>query len=71
MLMHLAYRHGQAFVCESAQKVFALWSQSTEVTEAQDVAEAVWRAANDPTSPMRIVAGADAITLLDERVGVR
>ncbi|MEM5329353.1 SDR family oxidoreductase [Paraburkholderia sp. JHI2823] len=33
---------------------------STPVTHAQDVAEAVWRAATDPSSPMRIPAGADA-----------
>lgn len=30
------------------------------VTHAQDVAEAVWRAATDASSPMRIPAGADA-----------
>ncbi|MFQ6592416.1 MULTISPECIES: SDR family oxidoreductase [Pseudomonas] len=46
-----------------AQRVFTEWSQSTVVTEVQDVTEAIWRAANDPTSPMRIAAGADAIAL--------
>lgn len=50
-----------------AQKVFAQWSQSTEVTEAKDVAEAVWRAANDPASPMRMAAGADAVALQPEQ----
>ncbi|MDY7561361.1 SDR family oxidoreductase [Pseudomonas sp. 10B1] len=50
-----------------AQQVFAEWSQSTLVTEAQDVAEAVWRAANDPTSPMRMAAGADAIVWMREQ----
>lgn len=30
------------------------------VTHAQDVAQAVWRAVTDPTTPMRIPAGADA-----------
>ncbi|MGU3781087.1 SDR family oxidoreductase [Burkholderia metallica] len=34
---------------------------SAPVTHAQDVAEAVWRAATDPSSPMRIPAGADAL----------
>lgn len=29
-------------------------------TRSKDVAEAVWRAANDPSAPMRIPAGADA-----------
>ncbi len=33
---------------------------SAPVTHAQDVAEAVWRAATDPSSPMRIPAGVDA-----------
>lgn len=30
------------------------------VTHAPDVAEAIWRATTDPTTPMRIAAGADA-----------
>jgi len=46
-----------------AQSVFAGWAQSSAVTRALDVAEAVWRAANDPSSPMRIAAGADAVAL--------
>jgi hypothetical protein len=33
---------------------------SAPITHAQDVAEAVWRAATDPSSPMHIPAGADA-----------
>lgn len=33
---------------------------STPMTRSQDVAEAVWRAATDPSSPMSIPAGADA-----------
>lgn len=48
-----------------AQSVFAEWAEqpSTLVTHAQDVAEAVWRAATDPASPARIPAGADAVAL--------
>jgi NAD(P)-dependent dehydrogenase (short-subunit alcohol dehydrogenase family) len=46
-----------------AQRVFAEWSQQTLVTRAQDVAEAVWRAANDPSCPVRLAAGADAVAL--------
>jgi NAD(P)-dependent dehydrogenase (short-subunit alcohol dehydrogenase family) len=43
------------------KKVFAgLADTSAPTTQAQDVAEAVWRAATDPSSPMRIPAGADA-----------
>lgn len=33
---------------------------STPITRAPDVAEAIWRAATDPSAPMRIAAGADA-----------
>ena len=41
--------------------VFArLQDTSAPITHTQDVAEAVWRAATDPSSPMRIPAGADA-----------
>jgi NAD(P)-dependent dehydrogenase (short-subunit alcohol dehydrogenase family) len=48
-----------------AQSVFAGWQQSSEVTRALDVAEAVWRAANDPSCPVRIAAGADAVALAE------
>jgi NAD(P)-dependent dehydrogenase (short-subunit alcohol dehydrogenase family) len=44
-----------------AQNVFAQWRQSSVVTRAPEVAEAVWRAANDPSSPMRIAADAVAL----------
>jgi NAD(P)-dependent dehydrogenase (short-subunit alcohol dehydrogenase family) len=46
-----------------AERVFAGWAEPSEVTLAEDVAQAVWRAANDPTSPIRIAAGADAVAL--------
>jgi NAD(P)-dependent dehydrogenase (short-subunit alcohol dehydrogenase family) len=47
---------------ELAAQVFRGWQQSTEaVTRPQDVAEAVWRAATDPSCPMRLPAGADAV----------
>jgi NAD(P)-dependent dehydrogenase (short-subunit alcohol dehydrogenase family) len=49
-----------------AQSVFAGWEQSSAITRSQDVAEAVWRAANNPSSPVRIAAGADAIALAAE-----
>ena len=44
-----------------AQSIFERWKQSTAVTTSLDVAEAVWRAANDPSCPLRLVAGADAV----------
>lgn len=50
-----------------AQGVFAQWGESSAVTRALDVAEAVWRAANDPTCPVRIAAGADAVALTESR----
>jgi short-subunit dehydrogenase len=50
-----------------AQQVFAGWAQSSAVTRASDVAEAVWRAATDATSPIRLVAGADALALVEAR----
>ena len=46
-----------------AQSVFDGWAQPSEVTHAVDVAEAVWRAANDAACPLRIAAGADAVAL--------
>ena len=48
-----------------AQQVFAEWAQQTLVTQSQDVAEAVWRAANDPSCPVRLAAGADAVALAE------
>ena len=49
---------------EMAAKIFANWAQSTDpVTQAVDVAEAVWRAVNEPDGPMRLPAGADAVAL--------
>lgn len=48
-----------------AQRVFAQWAQSSMVTRALDVAEAVWRAANDPSCPLRMAAGADAVALIE------
>ena len=46
-----------------AKSVFAGMGKPSAVTLASDVAEAVWNAANDPTSPVRIAAGADAVAM--------
>lgn len=44
------------------QQVFAGWEQDTgPTTSARDVAEAVWRAVTDESSPAHIPAGADAV----------
>lgn len=47
------------------QSVFERMTQSdsSAITRPLDVAEAVWLAANDPSSPVRIAAGADAVAL--------
>jgi len=46
-----------------AQSVFAAFTQSSAVTVESDVAEAVWRAANDLSGQLRFPAGADAVAL--------
>jgi len=47
---------------EIVKAVFAQFQDTASpTTTAQDVAEAVWHAATDPSSPMRIPAGADAV----------
>ncbi len=45
-----------------AAQVFARFQEPTEeITRPLDVAEAVWRAATDPSCPMRLPAGVDAV----------
>ncbi|QKJ88205.1 SDR family oxidoreductase [Paramixta manurensis] len=44
-----------------AQHVLAGFENLTDITQAADVAEAVWRAVTDTNSPMRLPAGADAV----------
>lgn len=43
------------------KNLFAMLSDSGPVTYSRDVAEAIWRAATDPSCPMRLPAGADAV----------
>lgn len=47
-------------------KVFAKLEQSSDglVTKVEDVVDAVWQAATDPESPIRILAGADTKALV-------
>jgi NAD(P)-dependent dehydrogenase (short-subunit alcohol dehydrogenase family) len=45
--------------------ITAMQSDKSPVTQSQDVVAAVWRAATDPSSPLRITAGADAVALAD------
>ena len=44
------------------KSVFGRFAEPGPITHAQDVAEAVWRAVSDPSSPTRIPAGADAVS---------
>lgn len=50
---------------EMVQAVFARLAGGSEdeLTRAEDVAAAIWRVATDPTAPMRVPAGADAVAL--------
>ena len=50
-----------AAYAEFAQGVFAQRGQSSLVTHAQDVTDAIWRVVTDPASPLRMPAGADAV----------
>lgn len=46
-----------------AQSIFAMFGNPAKVTTEADVADAVWRAANDTTGTLRYPAGEDAIAL--------
>jgi NAD(P)-dependent dehydrogenase (short-subunit alcohol dehydrogenase family) len=46
-----------------AGPIFAAFAKPALVTRETDVAEAVWRAANDTTGQLRFPAGADAVAL--------
>ena len=50
-----------------AERVFATFAQPAAVTTERDVAETVWRAANDITGQLRFPAGADALALAQSR----
>ncbi|MFV0674213.1 SDR family oxidoreductase [Variovorax sp. tm] len=52
-----------------AQSVFGMLTKTAQVTKESDVAEAVWRAANDTTGQLRFPAGADAIALAQRAAG--
>jgi hypothetical protein len=46
-----------------AERIFSSLGQPVAVTSPADVAEAVWRAANDATGTLRFPAGPDAVAL--------
>ena len=53
----------EAYAAWAKQVLSAAPPQPVEVTTASDVAQAVWEAVTDPSSPLRILAGADAVSL--------
>ncbi len=50
-----------------AEPIFAAFAHPAAVTTELDVAEVVWRAANDSTGQLRFPAGADAVALARPR----
>ena len=50
-----------------AERLFAAFAQPAAVTTELDVAEVVWRAANDATGQLRFPAGPDAVALAQAR----
>jgi NAD(P)-dependent dehydrogenase (short-subunit alcohol dehydrogenase family) len=50
-----------------AEPIFAAFARPAAVTTESDVAETVWRAANDTTGQLRFPAGADALALAQSR----
>ncbi len=50
-----------------AQPIFAAFARPALVTNPSDVAEAVWRAANDTSANLNFPAGADAVALAQAR----
>ncbi|OWQ91884.1 short-chain dehydrogenase/reductase [Roseateles aquatilis] len=52
-----------------AHRVFATFAQNKAVTKEVDVAEAIWRAANDASDQLRFPAGEDAVALAKRHEG--
>jgi len=51
----------------AAQRIFSALAQPAALTTEAEVAEAVWRAANDKSGLLRFPAGADAVALANSR----
>ena len=51
-----------------AQSIFSALAGPAAVTKEADVADAVWRAANDASGQLRFPAGADAVALARDAV---
>ena len=57
----------EAYVAWAKQMFSAGAQQPADVTTPRDVAAAVWQAVTDPSSPLRILAGPDAVALAATR----
>ena len=58
---HLRGAEDEAYGEFMRQTMAGMRASTGPGTRSADVAEAVWRAATDPSSPMKIPAGADAV----------
>jgi hypothetical protein len=58
---HLRGLDDEAYGDFMKQAIARMLESTGPGTHAKDVAEAVWRAATDPTAPMHLPAGADAV----------
>ena len=56
----------QSYTDLAAQVLGRMQEPGGLITQSRDVAEAIWRAATDPSCPMRLPAGADAVAVLTE-----
>jgi NAD(P)-dependent dehydrogenase (short-subunit alcohol dehydrogenase family) len=57
---HLRGRDNPDYAPMIERIVASIHDSSGPMTRSSDVAEAIWRAANNPSAPLRIAAGADA-----------
>jgi NAD(P)-dependent dehydrogenase (short-subunit alcohol dehydrogenase family) len=57
---HLRGRDNPDYAPMIQRIVASIHDSSGPMTRSSDVAEAIWRVANDPSAPLRIAAGADA-----------
>jgi NAD(P)-dependent dehydrogenase (short-subunit alcohol dehydrogenase family) len=57
---HLRGRDNPDYAPMIERIVASIHDSSGPMTRSSDVAEAIWRVANDPSAPLRIAAGADA-----------
>lgn len=63
---HLRGRENSDYAPMIERVISNLRDSSGPVTHANDVSEAIWRVANDSSSPFRVAAGADAVAWMAE-----